>query len=72
MIKQVKKKLTLIDNVKDIWKFATFQISVLIMALESLQAFTGMMPDNVANTITSLLVFALPFARAIKLKTKDE
>ena len=66
------KKLTLIDNWKKCYKLASFQIAMILIILEGLQAFYVFMPDSVSNLISAVLMTAIPLARIIKSQVKDE
>ncbi len=65
------KNLTLIDNWRDCWKLASFQVAILLIALESLQAWSQFLPVDVAEYIRNILIAAIPIVRAFKLKVKD-
>ncbi len=64
-------KLTLIDNWKQCWKLATFQISMLLILLETSNAWIGYLPAEYADVIRNLLIVAIPLARNFKLRVKD-
>ena len=61
----------LIDNVKESWKLASVQISLLLIVLESLQAYADCFPEPYASTIRTILITAIPVARLLKQKVKD-
>ena len=66
------KKLSLIDNWRNCYKLASFQIAMVLIILEGVQAFYVFMPEDVANPIRAILVIALPVVRLIKSNTKDK
>lgn len=64
-------KLTLIDNWRNCWKLASFQIAVLLIAIEGLQAVTQIMPGEIANYVSTTLLALIPLARLVKQNVKD-
>jgi hypothetical protein len=66
------KNLTLIENWKECYKLASFQIAVVLIMLEGLQAMYVFMPDSLADPVRAVLVTLLPIVRLIKSKVKDK
>lgn len=65
------KKLSLIDNWKQCYKLASFQIAAIIVVLNTLQSATALMPPEVAQWLNIVLPGALMIARNFKQKVKD-
>ena len=64
--------LTLIENWKSCYKLASFQIAMVLIVLEGVQAFYVFMPDDIVNPIRAILVTLLPVVRLLKQSVKDK
>ena len=58
--------IALIPEWKRCLKMASFQIALILIVLESLQAMVDFMPPDVAQVVRGILITALPVARLIK------
>ncbi len=63
--------IALVPEWKRCLKMASFQIALILIILESLQAVVEFMPPDIAQVVRSVLIAALPVARLIKQNIKD-
>lgn len=64
--------MKLIPEWKRCLKMASFQIALILIALETLQALVEFMPSDIAQVVRSVLIAALPVARLIKQNVKGK
>ena len=63
--------IKLIPEWKRCLKMASFQIALILIILESLQAMVEFMPPDIAQVVRSILIAALPVARLMQQNTRD-
>ncbi|CAL9983914.1 holin [Vibrio phage D81] len=59
-------KITLIDDIKNCWKYSSFQIAMLLIIMEGINRFLSGTPQNWQEWTQLVLVILLPFFRLVK------
>lgn len=58
--------MKLIENWKDCWKMASFQIAVVLIILEFVQVMMNGLPTEPTGYVNAALLLVLPLARLLQ------
>lgn len=58
--------MSLIANWKEAWKMTSFQLSIILIVLETVNAMLASMPEEYASYLRPFLLATIPIARVWK------